>query len=49
MLSERAPAPAGWDELTVFEPVHGHPSRYRCVQLPFEALLAAIAEGSADR
>jgi NifU-like protein involved in Fe-S cluster formation len=42
MLREGSPAPAGWDELAVFAPVHGHPSRYRCVQLPFEALAAAM-------
>jgi nitrogen fixation NifU-like protein len=42
MLSERAPAPPGWDELAAFAPVHGHPSRHRCVQLPFEALVAAM-------
>ena len=47
MLSEQAPAPPGWDELAAFAPVHGHPSRYRCVQLPFEALLAAMR--TADR
>src|SRR5690606_38540914 len=45
MLGERAPAPPGWDELSVFAPVHGHPSRYRCVQLPFEALAAAMQAG----
>lgn len=42
MLREGSPAPADWDELAVFAPVHGHPSRYRCVQLPFEALAAAM-------
>lgn len=42
LLQKQAPAPAGWEELAVFAPVHGHPSRYRCVQLPFEALLAAL-------
>jgi NifU-like protein involved in Fe-S cluster formation len=42
MLREGTPAPPGWDELSVFAPVHGHPSRYRCVQLPFEALAAAM-------
>jgi nitrogen fixation NifU-like protein len=42
MLRDGSPAPAGWDELAVFAPVHGHTSRYRCVQLPFEALAAAM-------
>ncbi len=42
MLEKQAPSPAGWQELDAFAPVHGHRSRYRCVQLPFEALLAAL-------
>jgi nitrogen fixation NifU-like protein len=42
MLEKQAPPPAGWQELEAFAPVHGHRSRYRCVQLPFEALLAAV-------
>lgn len=42
MLAERAPPPAGWPALEAFAPVHGHRSRYRCVQLPFEALVAAV-------
>jgi len=42
MLKNQAPAPAGWPALDAFTPVHGHRSRYRCVQLPFEALLAAL-------
>ena len=42
MLETQAPPPAGWQELDAFVPVHGHRSRYRCVQLPFEALLAAL-------
>jgi nitrogen fixation protein NifU and related proteins len=42
VLRSQAAPPAGWDELSVFTPVHGHPSRYRCVQLPFEALAAAM-------
>ena len=44
MLEKQAPPPAGWQELDAFVPVHGHRSRYRCVQLPFEALLAALRE-----
>jgi nitrogen fixation NifU-like protein len=42
MLEQQAAPPAGWDELLVFAPVHGHPSRYGCVQLPFRALLQAL-------
>ena len=47
MLEKQLPPPAEWPELAAFVPVHGHASRYRCVQLPFEALLAALrAAGS---
>ena len=42
ILEKQKPASSGWPELDVFSPVHGHRSRYRCVQLPFEALLAAL-------
>jgi nitrogen fixation NifU-like protein len=42
MLEKQSPPPAEWGELGAFAPVHGHRSRYRCVQLPFEALLAAL-------
>lgn len=42
LLEKQSPPPAGWTTLAVFAPVHGHRSRYRCVQLPFEALLAAL-------
>jgi nitrogen fixation NifU-like protein len=42
MLVNNAPPPPGWRELEAFAPVHGHRSRYRCVQLPFEALVAAL-------
>ena len=41
-LRTGAPAPRDWPSLSVFAPVHGHPSRYRCVLLPFEALLGAM-------
>jgi len=44
MLEKQAPPPAGWEELSAFAPVHEHRSRYRCVQLPFEALVAALRE-----
>jgi nitrogen fixation NifU-like protein len=43
LLREGSPAPTGcWEEASVFTPVHGHASRYRCVELPFQALLAAL-------
>ncbi|HWI15328.1 MAG TPA: iron-sulfur cluster assembly scaffold protein [Burkholderiales bacterium] len=47
MLEEQALPPSGWDELSAFKPVHGHRSRYRCVQLPFEALASALRSSSA--
>ena len=43
LLRSPSEPPPGWEELAVFAPVHGHPSRYRCVQLPFEALAEALA------
>ena len=42
MLEQQAPPPAGWQELSAFAPVHKHRSRYDCVRLPFQALLAAL-------
>ena len=42
MLEKQAPPPAAWKDLEAFLPVHGHRSRYRCVQLPFEAVIAAM-------
>ena len=42
MLERQAPPPAAWPELEAFTPVHGHRSRYRCVELPFQALAAAL-------
>jgi nitrogen fixation NifU-like protein len=49
MLEKQAPPPAGWQEVEAFVPVHGHRSRYRCVMLPFEALLAALHAAGASR
>jgi nitrogen fixation protein NifU and related proteins len=46
MLQQQADAPSGWDDLAAFRPVHGHRSRYRCVQLPFETLITALRTGS---
>jgi NifU-like protein involved in Fe-S cluster formation len=42
MLKNGAPVPAGWPELSMFEPARAYPSRHRCVLLPFRALLAAL-------
>ena len=42
MLKKQAPPPAGWQELQAFAPVHAHRSRFHCVTLPFEALIAAL-------
>lgn len=42
MLEQQRPPPGSWHELSAFAPVHGHRSRYDCVRLPFQALLAAL-------
>lgn len=42
LLQAETPAHADWPELESFAPVHAHRSRYRCVQLPFQALAAAL-------
>ncbi len=42
MLEKQAAPSSCWEELAAFTPVHGHRSRYRCVQLPFEALSSAL-------
>ena len=42
LLEEEGPVPDDWSSLQAFAPVHGHRSRYRCVLLPFEALVAAL-------
>ncbi len=42
MLERQASPPPGWQELQAFAPVHAHRSRFRCVTLPFEALLTAL-------
>jgi nitrogen fixation NifU-like protein len=35
-----------WRELAVFRPVREHKSRHRCVMLPFEALIKALAQAN---
>ena len=48
MLRQHRPLPGGaWAKLEVFTPVAPHKSRHRCVLLPFEALLKAMAESAA--
>ena len=42
MLERSGPPPDGWPVLAAFGPVHGHRSRYGCVLLPFNTLLAAL-------
>jgi nitrogen fixation protein NifU and related proteins len=42
LLKEGTQPKSGWEELAVFQPVHGHVSRYRCVELPFQALIEAM-------
>jgi nitrogen fixation protein NifU and related proteins len=49
LLEQQTPPPSGWEELAVFAPVHGHPSRYGCVKLPFQALLAALRAAAGPR
>ena len=46
VLGAQAASPADWPELAMFLPAHAHPSRHKCVLLPFRALLAAIHSGS---
>lgn len=42
MLEHSGPPPDGWPELAAFAPVHDHRSRYGCVLLPFNTLIAAL-------
>ena len=42
MLKNGSAPPAAWPELAMFEPARAHPSRHRCILLPFRALLAAL-------
>lgn len=48
MLERQAPPPEGWSELAAFAPVHGHRSRYGCVLLPFNALVAAMKQARSE-
>lgn len=42
LLRQGAAAPAGWPELTLFQPAGAYASRHRCVLLPFRALQQAL-------
>lgn len=50
LIQDGAEIPAdGWSELSIFQPVTSHRSRYNCVLLPFEALSRALkAADTAD-
>ncbi|MBI3372658.1 MAG: iron-sulfur cluster assembly scaffold protein [Betaproteobacteria bacterium] len=48
MLEHTGPPPDGWPELAAFAPVHGHRSRYGCVLLPFNTLIAALRPDQTD-
>jgi NifU-like protein involved in Fe-S cluster formation len=46
-LKRNAPLPPNaWAGLEVFAPVKAHKSRHRCVLLPFEAVLEALARAA---
>lgn len=48
MLKSGSAAPDGtWQELAVFAPVQETRSRHICVRLPFEAVIAAVADAQA--
>lgn len=42
MLARNAEAPSGWPEFGAFNPARAHPSRHKCLLLPFRALQAAL-------
>jgi nitrogen fixation NifU-like protein len=41
-LASQRETPPQWEELAVFAPARGYPSRHGCVLLPFEAFVAAM-------
>ncbi|MBN8476079.1 iron-sulfur cluster assembly scaffold protein [Sulfuritalea sp.] len=47
ILEQRSPPPTDWPELGMFAPAGGHPSRHKCVLLPFRALAQAIQQADA--
>jgi nitrogen fixation NifU-like protein len=42
-------AEPAWPDLRMFLPVRAHKSRHRCILLPFEALLTALAKAAKGR
>lgn len=47
ILEQGRQPPADWPELGMFAPAGGHPSRHKCVLLPFRALAQAIQQADA--
>ncbi len=47
ILEQGRQPPADWPELGMFAPAGGHPSRHKCVLLPFRALAQAIHQAGA--
>ncbi len=51
LLENGSPLPASlaahWPELAMFEPARAHPSRHKCVLLPFQALREALEKSTA--
>ena len=46
-LAQNAEAPSGWPEFEAFNPARAHPSRHKCLLLPFRALQAALKPDAA--
>ena len=46
-LAQNAEAPSGWPEFEAFNPARAHPSRHKCLLLPFRALQAALKSDAA--
>ncbi|MBK9020885.1 MAG: iron-sulfur cluster assembly scaffold protein [Sulfuritalea sp.] len=47
ILEQRSPPPADWPELGMFAPAAEHPSRHKCVLLPFRALAQGVRQADA--
>lgn len=47
MLAREVEAPSGWPEFGAFNPARAHPSRHKCLLLPFRALQAALKPDAA--
>lgn len=44
LLTDNPPPDPPWPELAAFQPARGYPSRHGCVLLPFDGLVAALAD-----